>query len=127
MQKVETVVKDLKEIIDLDLCQRELLEGSEPKYALQIDYVTNEITKTNGSTNVQLYGQQNYGNNTENNILTVSLKVLIKQSDCGRIYVGVTECNYNACKDTYIYNDNGNYCLKKNTQKKTKNKQNKKN
>ena len=97
--------QNLSDIFDLELWQNELLKNK--KYGIHINHKTNDITKINDNQYVQMYGENKFGNmkvlnNNNNNtecILNVILKAQIKQSTFGNIYIGVTESNFNVCKN----------------------------
>ena len=114
MQDTEEVeVTRLSDILDLGLCDKELLTQND----IKINENNNEITKINkhAYNGVSMYGKNNYGNiklmnenankNDFCNLLSVTIHIQIKHSiykDYGVMYFGVTESNFNVSKNQYI-------------------------
>ena len=115
MSTTEQETQNLSDIFDLELCENELLKNNDKKYGIHINHKNNDITKINDDEWVQMYGKNKYGNmkvlnNNTQSILNVILKAQIKQSKDGSIYIGVTESNFNVCKNNdYIEKSEGIY------------------
>ena len=104
--------QNLSGIFDLELCENELLKNNDKKYGIHINHKNNKITKINDTEAVQMYGKKKYGNmkvlnNNTQSILNVILQTQIKQSMYGVMLIGVTESNFNVCKNAYIYKSEG--------------------